>query len=77
LVLNVTFNNISVIAHNIMVSFIAVAIMLYVVTHILLTVALNSNKAGHHVIRINKILLKVALNTNENDHNVIRYIIAV
>jgi hypothetical protein len=48
--------------------------MLYVVTHILLTVALNTNKTGHHVIRINKILLKVALNTNENDHNVIRYI---
>ena len=47
--------------------------MLYIIADILLKVALNTNKTGHHVYVILDILLKVALNTNTIGLHVIRY----
>ena len=47
--------------------------MLYVITDIMLKVAFNTNKTGHHVYDIPHILLKVALNTNKTDQLVICY----
>ena len=41
--------------------------MLYIVSDILVKVALISNKYDHHVIRYNDILLNVALNTNKTE----------
>jgi hypothetical protein len=48
--------------------------MLYIITDVVLKVALNTNKTGHYVIHYNwHILLKVASNINKTDHHVIRY----
>ena len=47
--------------------------MFYVIPDTLLKVSLNTNKTGHHVLRIPDTLLKVLLNTNKTGHHVLRY----
>ena len=47
--------------------------MSYVITDILLKVALNNNKTGHQLCAISDILLKVTLNTIKIGHHVIHY----
>ena len=47
--------------------------MFYVIPDTLLKVSLNTNKTGHHVLRIPDTLLKVSLNTNKTGHHVLRY----
>ena len=45
--------------------------MLYIITDILLKVALKNNKTGRQIIH--DTLLKVALSTNKTGHHVIHY----
>ena len=47
--------------------------MFYVIPDTLLKVSLNTNKTGHHVLRIPDTLLKVTLNTNKTGRPVLRY----
>ena len=47
--------------------------MLYVIPDIMLKVAFNTNKTGHHVYVIPRTLLKVALSINKTDQLVICY----
>ena len=49
--------------------------MLYIITDVLLKVAISTNETGHHVIRYmyNWRIIEVALNTNKAYHHVIHY----
>jgi hypothetical protein len=54
LVFNDTFNNVSGITYNMVISFIArikLVTKFYAISDILLKVSLNTSKTGHHVIR--------------------------
>jgi hypothetical protein len=73
-VFNATFNNESVIAYNMVNSFIGVyqyfqqcvrynvVTMFYVIPDTLLKVSLNTNKTGHHVLRYTRHIVESVVN---------------